>query len=187
MSTHAAARSIGLFLPLLAAAACGTAGPPAATTPDVAGTPVVTPAITPAITPVASPSADSPATTDATPPAAMLVGPTGAAAPGVLGTFSWDGLVSDSPWIVGASAGGVRATDRLAVTLPPNAAPAAWQARWAPVTGGQAGTPVDGGSGGEAPIRVSPPVTAGAWSLQLTARFGVGRSATWYWRVEVVP
>ena len=176
MSTHAATRSIGLFLPLLAAAACGSAGPPASTSPSAA-----------AVTPIASPFADSPAPTDAAPPAAMLVGPTGAAAPGDLGTFSWDGLVSDSPWIVAASAGAVRTMDRLAVTLPPDVAAAAWQARWAPVTGGQAGRPIDGGSGGGAPIRVSPPVTPGAWSLQLTARFGVGRSATWYWRVEVVP
>lgn len=180
MSTHAVARSIGLFLSLLAATACGTAGPPAAMTPDAA-------AGTPAITPVPSRSADSPAATDDAPPAAMLVGSTGAAAPGVLGTFSWGGLASDSPWIVAASAGGVRAVDRLAVTLPPDAAPAAWQARWAPVTSGQAGMPVDGGSGSGAPIRLSPPVMPGAWSLQLTARFGVGRSATWYWRVEVVP
>jgi hypothetical protein len=180
MSTHAAARSIGLFLSLLTAAACGIAGPPAATMPGAS-------AHTPANTPVASPSGDSPAATDAAPPAATLVGPTGAAAAGVLGTFSWDGLVSDAPWIVAASAGGVRVVDRLEVILPPDAVPAAWQARWAPVAGGQAGTAIDGGSGGGAPIRVSPPAMPGAWSLQLTARFGVGRSATWYWRVEVVP
>ena len=146
MSTHAAAvRSIGLLLLLWTAAACGTSGSPAATTPAVAtGTPAISPA--PSMPAESAPVA-SPAPPDAAPPAAVLSGPSGATAPGAQGTFTWDGLVSDSPWIVGASVGAVRATDGLAVTLIPGVASVSWQARWAPVTGGVAGTPVDGGSG----------------------------------------
>ncbi len=198
MSTRAAVvRSVGLVLVLVPAAACGTAGPPPASTPatsPAASTPAASPAAStpsaspgPARSPGPSTSATAPAATDAAPPAALLGGLSGAVAAGQLGTFSWDGFVSDSPWIVGPSAGDVRATERLAITLDPDLAPITWQARWAPVTGGQAGDPVDGGSGSTSGIEVSPPATPGAWSLQLTAGFGVGRSATWYWRIEVAP
>jgi len=185
------ARSLDLVLLLVAVAACGagalpsspaspaaTPATPATTIPDARDSPA-------APTPTEVPSAPTPV--PAGPPVATLRGLSGRDMAGDLGTFSWDGLASDAPWIVGGTAAKARTRAVLAVAFPPDAGETAWRARWAPLTGNQPGTPVDGGSGGRDAIELTPPATPGPWSLQLVVDFGPGRNAAWYWRVEVAP
>jgi hypothetical protein len=189
MSSHAAAvvRSACLALLLAAAAACGASSgtPP----PTVGDQPVAATAPTRDATqpPSATPRSTPTPRTASEPPAAMLDGLRGEPPDGDLGTFSWDGLVSDAPWITGGSGGTTTPGTGLAVTFDPETEPPAdWRARWAKVTQSGPGTPMDGGTGAGAAIELVAPDRAGSWSLQLTASFGAGRSATWYWQVDVV-
>ena len=46
---------------------------------------------------------------------------------------------------------------------------------------------VASGVDGVGPVAIVAPGEAGAWSLQLEASFGQGRTGTWYWRLEVGP
>jgi hypothetical protein len=120
------------------------------------------------------------------PPDAVLGGLTGQPpVPGSLGTFTWDGLVSDGPWVVPPS-GGVAGTGQpLSVAFAPALRPSTWRARWAPVTGPAAGAPTAAGDGAGVPIVVAAPGLAGTWSLLVEASFGEGREGAWFWRVEV--
>ncbi len=117
----------------------------------------------------------------------MLRGLAGGEVAGDQGTYSWDGLVSDAPWIVGATVGSATRAASLAVAFAPGDQQTAWQARWAKLTAGAPGTPEDGGSGDGGMIDLHAPGTTGSWSLQLEAWFSDGRSANWYWRIEVEP
>ncbi len=146
--------------------------------------------------PTASPTAERPspsATSGPTsssmpaPPAALLAGAAGEPVAGDLGTFSWDGLVSDAPWIVGSARDSATAGAALAVRFDPTLAVFSWRARWATVAKGQPGTPVAGGSGGDPAINLAAPGDAGTWSLQLSVTFSPERSATWYWQIRVIP
>ena len=122
----------------------------------------------------------------ADPPQAMLTGSWDAPVAGVLGTFSWNGLVSDAPWVVGdpiADASGGPVT----VSFDPGLGQATWLARWAPIHDGAAGDAVPGGEGAGGAIVIAAPGRPGDWSLQLTARFAAGYDATWFWRLEVAP
>jgi hypothetical protein len=204
MRSHAAGliRSAGLFLLLVVAAAC-TSGAPSTTSipPEPTGgpptsSPVVTPAVTaspsavtasPPVVTASPPATPDPATPDAAaePPAARLAGLDRDAVAGDLGTFAWDGLVSDAPWIVGAARGTAAHDAALSVSFQPGGQVTGWRARWAPVTAGEAGQPADGGSGTTGGVIVAAPHAPGAWSLQLTVDFGAGRTASWYWRVKV--
>ena len=72
----------------------------------------------------------------------------------------------------------------LAVTFDPPVSASSWIARWAPVTGAGAGD-VETFAEGSGPVTLVTPDVPGTWSLQVESRFGEGRSATWYWRVEL--
>jgi hypothetical protein len=119
------------------------------------------------------------------PPRAILVGGADGPETGDLGTFSWDGLVSDSPWIVQRAGSPVTPGTRLRVRFDPRLEPRAWIARWAPIRHGEAGSPQDAGSGDGGRVAVEAPMEAGPWSLQLDATFADGRRAVWYWRLGV--
>jgi hypothetical protein len=119
------------------------------------------------------------------PQPAWLVGPAGGDVPGDLGSFSWDGLVSDSPWIVQPTGDALAAGTHPHVRLDGGRAHVAWTARWARIEHGVTGRPIGAGRGGDEPIVVDPPPGPGSWSLRLDAIFGEGRRATWYWRVRV--
>jgi hypothetical protein len=192
--------SAGLALLLAVAAACTsgasttTSSPPAPATSPSPSQPVVTQA--PSMTPVATASPPATANPPATPgpatpgpatapPAARLAVLAGDAVDGDLGTFAWDGLVSDAPWIVGAARGTAAHDAVLSVSFEPGGQVTGWRARWAPVSAGEAGKPADGGSGTGGDVLLTAPHAAGAWSLQLTVDFGAGRGASWYWRVRV--
>jgi hypothetical protein len=121
------------------------------------------------------------------PPVATLTGldaPAGGALPGSLGSWTWGDAGDDAPWIVPSDGGTTRVGAGLAVALDPGARPSSWVARWAPVDGGTAGDALETAEG-TGPVRLDAPARAGAWSLQLDARFGPGAGATWYWLVEV--
>ncbi|HEY6569840.1 MAG TPA: hypothetical protein VIZ22_06095 [Candidatus Limnocylindrales bacterium] len=175
-------------LVVVVAACSGPAGSPSA----ASGTPAPASAEVPA-TPAApaseAPSASAEATADpggsSEPPAALLIGTDAGPVAGDLGTFSWDGLVSDSPWIVQRSGNAAAAGARLRVRFDDSMDQTRWTARWAPIRRGEAGTPRAAGSGDEGRILIEAPAEAGSWSLQLEARFGDGRRAAWYWRVAV--
>jgi len=133
--------------------------------------------------PSASPADTGPDSPE--PPRAILVGGADGPEAGDLGTFSWDGLVSDSPWIVPRTGSPVTPGTPLRVRFDPRLRPRAWIARWAPIRHGEAGPPWDAGSGDDGRVAVEAPMAAGPWSLQLDATFADGRRAVWYWRIGV--
>jgi hypothetical protein len=142
--------------------------------------------------PTGSPAGESATPADETeppqagePPDALLAGASGGPTTGALGTFSWDGLVSDSPWIVPRKAVLVRPGDGLRIRFEPGPGQSSWAARWARIRGGEATRPHAAGSGDDGRVVVEAPTDAGDWSLQLEARFAGGGRAIWYWRVSV--
>lgn len=170
------------------AAASGTPGPSATAIGEPSTTlPSADPTSPQPSAPPSAPLTDQP--TDqpmpADPPQAMLAGSWDAPAAGSLGTFTWDGLVSDAPWIVGTATGDV-SSGPMTVAFVPAIAQATWLARWASVVDGAATDAVRGGDGTTGAIVISPPASPGDWSLQLTATFASGYDATWYWRLEIV-
>ncbi len=129
-------------------------------------------------------AASAPPTSSA-PPTATLSGGGIGAVQGDLGSIIWNGLTSDTPWVVNPNGPAVNTGTPLAISAD-GVAPDRWAASWARVSGNQAGKPQDGGSGqGGGPIKVSAPTAAGTWGLRFEAWFGPYNSATWYWRVEV--
>jgi hypothetical protein len=175
---HAATvRTTVLAVLLVTLAACGPV-PPA--TPRAEAT------APPASEPASEPAAPTPIP-DAQPPDALLAGVAADPVAGDLGTFTWAGLTSDSPWVVGRAGGSADAGATLVVEFRPDVGEATWDATWARVAGGQAQQPGDVSDPATGPVRVTLPAEPGTWSLQLFARFGPGRDAAWYWRVEVAP
>jgi hypothetical protein len=168
---------MGLCLLVVAAAACGS--PPSlpwATPPEPSGA-------------TASPGdpADPTVVPGSQPPEAVLTGFAGGPVPGDLGTSAWDGVASDSPWIVGRAAGSARAGAPLQVEFRPAIDSSEWQATWAHVVGDQLGEIGGASVMVSGPVELRAPSAAGSWSLQVFARFGAGRDAAWYWQVEVAP
>ena len=132
------------------ASAASAADAPSATSSSDAAT-------SPAGDPTASP-ADSRPPDSPEPPRAILVGGADGPEAGDLGTFSWDGLVSDSPWIVQRTGSPVTPGTRLRVRFDPRLQPRAWVARWAPIRHGEAGSPRDAGSGDGGRVAVEAPM-----------------------------
>ena len=153
----------------------GCSGDGPATPAVTAGAPGPTARITPSPTEVPGP------------PVASLDSGVEGGVPGELGTFTWDGLGSDAPWIVPPVAVPAAPGSPLAVTLDPGLAPLGWTARWAPVRAGSAGDPAAVATGTGAPIVVAAPMPPGAWGLQVEITFAGGRRAAWYWSVGVGP
>jgi hypothetical protein len=159
-------------------------GAPSPVPPTEAPTDAATGA--PAALASAPPSREPPSVDDGDePPEARLLGTGAGPVAGALGTFSWDGLVSDSPWIVPRRGVEATAGATLRVRFEPGPGQVSWTARWARIRDGQAGRPRGAGSGDAGPIAVEAPSDAGDWSLQVEARFAGGGRAVWYWRVVV--
>jgi hypothetical protein len=123
----------------------------------------------------------SPAGTE--PPAASLSAEGGEAVAGQLGSFTWRGGGSDSPWLPG-SAIRVGAGEPLTVVLADAVGVAEWTARRVPA-GTTDGSGAVGLRSGQAPIAFAAP-GVGTWSVQVVIRFadGVG-DAAYYWAMEV--
>ena len=105
---------------------------------------------------------------------------------GELGSYAWDGVSGDAPWILPRSGPHVAPGSPVAVAIPGQGTAVSWDAAWAPVRAGTAGAPTQTASGAGA-VSLVAPRRAGIWSLRLTARFAPGREATWFWRVTVGP
>jgi hypothetical protein len=135
-----------------------------------------------------APSTGSPAaigtTTAGDPPAASLRVDGGDPVVGRLGSYTWAGGGSDSPWLPGARIR-VGTGERLSLALVPATAIGAWSARRAtPGTLDGAGA-VSLGEGRGEPIGFAAP-GPGTWSVQVAIQFaGELGSATYYWQVEV--
>jgi hypothetical protein len=121
------------------------------------------------------------------PPAASLSVEGGDPVAGQLGSFTWNGGGSDSPWLPGTPLS-IGAGERLTASLAGGVAVDTWSARSAPA-GSSDGTGAlglgDGSADGGSPIAFAPPAK-GRWSVQLTVGFAdeLG-SATYYWQVIV--
>lgn len=185
---------IALVLVALAASGClGSIGqspsppdPPATASEGASAIPFPTDAVRATATASAAvPTATAMATEPSDPPDAFLAGPTGGPVAGALGSYSWDGLVSDSPWIVPPMASPLDPARRLRVRLRGGPAVSRWTARWARVRNGEAGTPRLAAMGAGTPLTIDGPPGPGGWSLQVDVRFDGGGRATWYWRVRV--
>jgi hypothetical protein len=157
---------------------------PSAATPGPPGT-AVPATVVPSVAPdpgVAGRSAPA-----GSPPRAMLEGlPRGAAVPGDLGSYTWDGFASDGPWVVTPTRHAATAGAGVRVSFDAGPRPVSWTATWAAVRGGRPGTPLAAGSGSDG-ITIVVPARPGDWSLRVTASFGEGRQAAWFWHLSVVP
>ena len=181
------------MLVIVATAAACSAGGAVGTLP---GQSAISSAAPPADSPSAAASSASPSVSPsslpslpampADPPQAMLAGSWDAPVAGALGTFTWNGLVSDAPWIVGDPIGDA-SSGPVTVSFDPGLGQATWRAQWAPVVDGAAGDAVPGDDGASGAIVIALPGRPGDWSLQLTATFTAGYDATWFWRLEVAP
>jgi len=178
----------------LVVAGCGAAGPsPSAGASEPTPAASVWPAVpvssdVPAGTLAISLPSPAPSQTAAraTPPAARLDGLAGGSgAPGSLGSYTWNGSGTDAPWIVGSRAGGCGRAAALRVVFA-EATPGAWTDAWAKVAHGVADRPASA-SDGSGPVSLQAPATPGDWTLRVSATFGEGRSATYYWRIAVAP
>lgn len=132
--------------------------------------------------PVSAQPSPTSAALPAGPPAATLEGAGVASAAGMLGSYTWLGTGSDAPWVVGRSTTPVVGGAPLVVAVDP--APAAWTAAWARVADGSAGTPT-GATSGTGQVALSAPRAPGDWSLRVTATFGPGANATYFWHLAV--
>jgi hypothetical protein len=118
------------------------------------------------------------------PPAAWLRVEGGDPVLGQVGSFTWAGGGSDSPWLPGGRIR-VGAGERLLLTLAPATATGPWSARSAAQGTLDGAGAVALGEGGGEPIGFAAP-GPGTWSVQVAVRFaGELGSATYYWQVEV--
>ena len=119
----------------------------------------------------------------AEPPAASLAVDGGDPVVGQLGSFTWNGGGSDSPWLPGSPIT-VGAGERLSVSLAGDPGVTEWTARRA-TPGSLDGAGAVGLGQGTAEVGFDAP-PSGTWSVQLTVRFAGDRgSATYYWKVTV--
>jgi hypothetical protein len=145
--------------------------------------------------PTASPYAPGDTTGTATPrptevpgpPHVALVAAGSAPVDGALGTFTWDGGGSDAPWIVPSAGRAVVGRGPFSLMVQPPLSVERWTATWSPAAADGAGAPVGGASGTGAVLVVGSVPGPGRWSLAVRARFGAGREATWFWRVDPGP
>ena len=133
--------------------------------------------------PPGTPSTSPPASTSAEPPAALLTAEGGDPVVGQLGSYTWNGNGSDSPWLQG-SPSRVGAGEPLTVTIAGEPAIGDWTVQRVPggATGGSSA--VSMGSGQDAPIGFVAPA-AGSWSILVDVRFPDGSDAAYYWLLAV--
>jgi hypothetical protein len=117
------------------------------------------------------------------PPAASLKAEGGDPVVGQLGSYTWNGQGSDSPWLPGSPIR-VGAGEPLAVTIAGQPAIDDWTVQR--VAGGATGGAgaVAMGSGQDAPIGFVAPA-AGSWSILVDVRFPGGSDAAYYWVLDV--
>src|SRR4051812_23157240 len=133
----------------------------------------------------ADPSDERPASPDGSgPPQATLRVEGGDPVTGQLGTYTWGGAGSDSPWLRGAPLKAA-AGEPLKMTLRDGVAIARRTARRVPAgsEGGPGATSL--GMGPAGPVTFEAP-KKGNWSVQVTVEFGGHQgSASYYWQLDV--
>lgn len=170
----------------------GCSGAPASGAPTV--TPPEAPSATQASPPLPSPTAPalpsagpSPTTASASPPSAethppgaTLLDAGGRGVVGQVGTFAWQGVVSDSPLLPGAPVT-VRTGQRLTISV---VGPR--PTHWAATLFSNPGDPASGRGYGQGVgvFSLVAPDRPGAWTLRLKIVYGVGE-VTHYWRLTV--
>ena len=185
--------AVAIIIAAVALAGCSVGGPPTPAATTGAGSSVAGAAASAASPARSGPPATASAGTTARPtevpgpPVASLAGGRNGIVAGELGSFLWDGLGSDAPWVVPADPVPLAAGAPLAVTLDPALVPGRWTARWAPVVAGSAGDPANLTTGDGATVNVAAPTVAGTWGLQVEISFSAGRRAAWYWSLDVGP
>ena len=142
--------------------------------------------------PAPSGSTSTPATSDRAvasarardaPPEAALAAEGGDPVPGQLGSYTWDGSGSDSPWLPGTPIT-VGAGESLSVTLAPPAATGTWRARYVPAgqTDAEGARPL--GEGSTTPTFPAPP--AGRWTVEVQVTFpDAAGAASYFWEIVV--
>jgi hypothetical protein len=167
-------------------AACSSPGPsgsapaisdqpvrsPTGSIPAVASQPLTTETRSPTL----SPSAE--------PPPASLKAEGGDPAVGQLGSYTWNGRGSDSPWLQGSPIH-VGSGEPVTVTLAGNPAIDSWTVQRVPggATGGSGAVAM--GSGEGTPIGFVAPAP-GSWSILVDVRFADGSdAAAYYWLLDV--
>jgi hypothetical protein len=180
------ARPVVRWTPIIAAlvmslAGCSSAGLSGPARPSAA---TDHPSSVPSVAAVASPEPTAAASASDVPPSASSAVDGGDPVTGQLGSFTWDGAGSDSPWLPGSPIA-IGGGERLTVSLATDPGVAGWTARRvAPGTMDGAGA-LGLGQGATLPITFAAP-PAGTWSVQVTVQFANGRgSAAYYWRVTV--
>ena len=143
-----------------------------------------TASVTAATSPTAMPSTTPPTTpASAEPPDASLAAEGGDPVVGQLGSFTWGGGGSDSPWLPGTPLA-VGSGERLTVSIAGALGVADWAARRI-TSGTSGGSGAVGLGAGTTPIAFAAP-GPGSWSVQLTVRFAAALgTATYYWRLDV--
>lgn len=164
--------------------ACSAAAPsrPAATGTDLTVGSSAAPAAVPTPTGTSVPATLSPPSSGE-PPAATLAVEGGDTVVGQLGSFTWGGGGSDSPWLPGAPIV-IGPGEPLTVAVAGGVGVTEWTARRVPA-GSTNGTGAVGlGTGGAQITFPAPP--SGTWSVQVAVRFAANLgSATYYWQVSV--
>lgn len=171
---------LGLLLGGCSVAGPGTASPTAPASP----TATAADSTTPTTSTSASPSLPIPPTDSLEPPPdASLAAEGGDPVTGTLGSWTWAGGGSDSPWLSGAPIR-LGAREPLAVRLAADEASTSWTAVRAPASAGN-GVGATTLAEGTTAIRFEAP-PPGAWTIALTVRFARGGSAVYYWLATVV-
>ena len=179
-----------MWLVALVSAACTTGGTSASASPPPSAAPSAAPAATigtpdsraPTVAPTSNASAVASAVS-AEPPVATLAVEGGDPVAGELGSYSWNGGGSDSPWLPG-SVITVGTGERLSVSVEPDVGIATWVARRV-AAGTSDGAGAVGVGDGTGPVSFAAP-EKGHWSIQLTVGFAddLG-SAVYYWDLTV--
>ncbi len=117
------------------------------------------------------------------PPAARLTAEGGDPVTGQLGTYTWAGAGSDSPWLHGAPLA-VGHGEPLTLAFHPAIDIATWRARYVPVTADDPRGAIPLGEGVGAPAFATP--GAGRWTVEVAVTFGDDAgSASYFWELDV--
>jgi hypothetical protein len=133
----------------------------------------------PPATPSSAPS------TSTEPPTASLTVEGGDPVVGQLGSYTWAGGGSDSPWLPGTKLD-VGAGERVTLSLDPDIAVAEWTASRVDAGTTDGSGAVGLGSGTGVVSFTAPEAETGAWSIQVALRFADDRgSAAYYWALDM--
>jgi hypothetical protein len=176
--------AVPLALALFASACTAGRAPSASPPPSESPAPPSVGATPPAVAPTAIPNPTIATEAPVVPPGATLSAGE-VRQPAELGSWTWQGRSDSAPWLPASALDvvAVPAAAELRVAVDDAEPLAGWTARAAPASdpSGTEITPLGTGSGEPA---FAPPA-AGAWVIQVQARFVAGGDAAWYWSVDV--